>query len=217
MLRAVAFQTLSTMGEATDPVGSQDLMFLAKALKDVSSASRINVDTELLLRKVRDQAKAAAAEVTKTIKQAGLSDETVQQIKARILGIGARAVSNLQELLTLGDEQRWQQLQDSWLHSFGMRQSGVLLPYQQRWVADTSKVKVCEVAPGGPELGGGSRCGPDRCGHAWPGCLVHRLQQGHGHRVHSRCGPVDGTSARPPRRSSAVRRSTRTATSRRAS
>ena len=89
MLRAVAFQTLSTMGEATDPVGSQDLMFLAKALKDVSSASRINVDTELLLRKVRDQAKAAAAEVTKTIKQAGLSDETVQQIKARILGIGA--------------------------------------------------------------------------------------------------------------------------------
>ena len=89
MLRAVAFQTLSTMGEATDPVGSQDLMFLAKALKDVSSASRINVDTELLLRKVRDQAKDAAAEVTKTIKQAGLSDETVQQIKARILGIGA--------------------------------------------------------------------------------------------------------------------------------
>lgn len=89
MLRAVAFQTLSTMGEATDPVGSQDLMFLAKALKDVSSASRINVDTELILRKVRDQAKAAAAEVTKTIKQAGLSDETVQQIKARILGIGA--------------------------------------------------------------------------------------------------------------------------------
>lgn len=91
MLRAVAFQTLSTMGEATDPVGSQDLMFLAKALKDVSSASRINVDTELLLRKVRDQAKAAAAEVTKTIKQAGLSDETVQQIKARILGIGAQS------------------------------------------------------------------------------------------------------------------------------
>lgn len=91
MLRAVAFQTLSTMGEATDPVGSQDLMFLAKALKDVSSASRINVDTELLLRKVRDQAKDAAAEVTKTIKQAGLSDETVQQIKARILGIGAQS------------------------------------------------------------------------------------------------------------------------------
>lgn len=29
-------------------------------------------------------------------------------------------------------------------YSFGMRQSGVLLPYQQRWVADTSKVKVCE-------------------------------------------------------------------------
>lgn len=91
MLRAVAFQTLSTMGEATDPVGSQDLMFLAKALKDVSSASRINVDTELLLRKVRDQAKAAAAEVTQTIKKAGLSDETVQQIKARILGIGAQS------------------------------------------------------------------------------------------------------------------------------
>lgn len=91
MLRAVAFQTLSTMGEATDPVGSQDLMFLAKALKDVSSASRINVDTELLLRKVRDQAKAAAAEVTQTIKKAGLSEETVQQIKARILGIGAQS------------------------------------------------------------------------------------------------------------------------------
>jgi hypothetical protein len=91
MLRAVAFQTLSTMGEATDPVGSQDLMFLAKALKDVSSASRINVDTELLLRKVRDQAKAAAAEVTKTIKQAGLSDETVRQIRPESWASGRRS------------------------------------------------------------------------------------------------------------------------------
>lgn len=90
MLRAVAFQTLTNMGEADEAVGTQDLMFLAKALKDVSSASRINVDTELLLRKVRDQAKAAAAEVDKVVKKAGLSDETVAQIKARILGIGAQ-------------------------------------------------------------------------------------------------------------------------------
>jgi len=46
-------------------------------------------------------------------------------------------VSNLQELLTPQATELAKQIG----YAFGMRQSGVLLPYQQRWVADTSKVK----------------------------------------------------------------------------
>lgn len=49
-------------------------------------------------------------------------------------------MSKLQELLT----PEATQLAKDIGYSFNMRQSGVLLPYQQRWVADTSKVKVCE-------------------------------------------------------------------------
>ncbi len=87
MLRTVAFQTLSTMGEGEDAAGPQELMFLARALKDLSGATKANVEVALLLKRMREQAAAAATDVAKTAKKAGLSEATIDMIRARILGI----------------------------------------------------------------------------------------------------------------------------------
>lgn len=88
MLRAVAFQTLSTMGESNEPVGSQELMFLAKALKDLSGANKLNVDIELKMREVRKKAIAEAAEaVGDTARAQGMSEEQVEFWRKRVLGI----------------------------------------------------------------------------------------------------------------------------------
>lgn len=88
MLRAVAFQTISQIGESDDGADPQGLMFLAKALKDLSSATKTNMDVEFLRRKVQTESKQAAADVEKTVRQAGLSEDQVLTIRNRILGIG---------------------------------------------------------------------------------------------------------------------------------
>ena len=57
----------------------------------------------------------------------------------------------------------------------------VFLPYQQKWSADDSPVKVMrKIPPDRPVLGRGRRgrpAGGQRCRH---GRFLHRLQQGHG-------------------------------------
>jgi len=88
MLRAVAFQTISQLGESDDQIGSQDLMFLAKALKDLSSATKTNMDVAAVRRKIQAETKEVATDVEKTARQAGLSEEQVLAIRKRILGIG---------------------------------------------------------------------------------------------------------------------------------
>jgi hypothetical protein len=87
MLRTIAFQTLSQMSDQETGVDSQSIMFLARALKDVGSASKTNVDIELVLRNLRAKAAAAAESISKQVKSAGLSDEVADQIRAKILGI----------------------------------------------------------------------------------------------------------------------------------
>ena len=95
MLRVVAFQTLTTMGKSEQTVGAMDVMLLAKALKDIAGTQKTSIDTELQLRKLRAetkaQADAAAAEVEQLTRQAGMSEELVSSIRARILGVGERA------------------------------------------------------------------------------------------------------------------------------
>lgn len=95
MLRVVAFQTLTQMGEAEASTGAMDVMLLAKALKDIAGATKTNVDVELQLRRVREQtqakADAAAAEVEQMTRQAGMSEALVSTIRSRILGVGERA------------------------------------------------------------------------------------------------------------------------------
>ena len=91
----VAFQTLTNMGESDASVGAMDVMLLAKALKDIAGTQKTNIDTELLMRKVREETKAkadaAAAEVEQLTRNAGMSEELVSSIRARILGVGEKA------------------------------------------------------------------------------------------------------------------------------
>lgn len=85
MLRVVAFKSIGDI-ESASP---EDLMFLGKALKDIAGADKLVVDREINLRKlIAAEAAKVATEVAATAKKAGLSEETVELLKRRILGIG---------------------------------------------------------------------------------------------------------------------------------
>lgn len=68
----------------------KELHFLARAVKDATSASKTDVDREKTIR--AEEAKraraAAAADAESAAKAAGASPETIDLIKRRILGIG---------------------------------------------------------------------------------------------------------------------------------
>ncbi len=86
MLRVVSFQTISQLDDGTEP---EQLMLLSKAIKDIAQADKLLVDREAAVRKlVAAQVAKAAEEVTKTARKAGMSDETVDLIRSKILGIG---------------------------------------------------------------------------------------------------------------------------------
>lgn len=93
MLRVVAFQTLTTMGESEQHVGAMDVMLLAKALKDIAGTQKVSIDTELQLRRVREatqaKADAAARAAAQEMQQAGVSEATIAAIRQRILGVAA--------------------------------------------------------------------------------------------------------------------------------
>lgn len=77
-------------GEATD-VGDKQIANYAKALKDLASAGKIDADREFKIREeARKEAKIEAAEAAEgAARTAGASDETIQRIRAGILGIAA--------------------------------------------------------------------------------------------------------------------------------
>lgn len=85
MLRVISFKTLSE----TDQVDPMGLMMLGNAIKSIAQADKIVVDREAVVRKlVAAQVAKVAEEVTKTSRQAGMSAETIDLIRSRILGIG---------------------------------------------------------------------------------------------------------------------------------
>lgn len=81
MLRTTAFSTLGDMEAATP----EDLMFLAKALKDLASTDKLTADRILLVR--REAAKEAAEKVASVGKAKGLSADTVAELRREILGV----------------------------------------------------------------------------------------------------------------------------------
>lgn len=84
MLRVIAFKSIGDM-ETASP---EDMMFLGKALKDIASADKLVVDREINRNKLlAAQAAKVATDVAKTAKKAGLTDETVELIRTKILGI----------------------------------------------------------------------------------------------------------------------------------
>ncbi|VFR54498.1 Phage terminase, small subunit [plant metagenome] len=91
MLRALAFQTLSTLGDSDKAVKPMEVMLLAKALKDLGGASKDNVAIELKMRQVREETrKALLAEQAKQLdtvgKKDGVSAEAMGKIR-KALGI----------------------------------------------------------------------------------------------------------------------------------
>lgn len=95
VLRSLVFDHLSKQmdaGEGDDGFEAGDFFFLAKALKEMASANKIDLDRELKIREdAEKKAKVAAAEAIEQMAQEenekGLSRDTVEAIKARILGV----------------------------------------------------------------------------------------------------------------------------------
>jgi hypothetical protein len=87
MLKNVAFQQISDMGEADgdDKPSTMDLMLVAKALDHLSRSQKADVERILRIRK--EFAVKAAEAAAKTATAKGLSASTVEEIKKSILGI----------------------------------------------------------------------------------------------------------------------------------
>jgi hypothetical protein len=84
MLRMVAFRSI----DATEAASPEDLMFLSNAIKSFAQTDKLVVDKTINLRKLMAaEAAKVATDVAKTAKKAGLSDETVELIRTKILGI----------------------------------------------------------------------------------------------------------------------------------
>jgi len=85
MLRSVAFQTLGNLSDRKEDVEAQEVMFLAKAMKDLASTDRLTQDRILIIR--QEVAKKAAVEAVKQAKASGLSDEAAELIRSKVLGV----------------------------------------------------------------------------------------------------------------------------------
>ena len=81
MLKTVAFQTVGDM----DAAAPQDVMFLAKAFKDLAGGDKLTADRIMLVR--REAAKEAAEKVSALGKARGLSADTVAELRKEILGV----------------------------------------------------------------------------------------------------------------------------------
>lgn len=82
MLRTVAFQAMGRMDEKTKP---GDIMFLAKAMKELASADKISTDRELKIR--QEVAKKAADKAEDVGRQMGLTADQSAGLKKELLGI----------------------------------------------------------------------------------------------------------------------------------
>jgi hypothetical protein len=89
LIQTELFEALMDFKEADDEDvdAGERVGILSAAAKNIATLTRSSVALKQFQAKVRDATKAAAASVEKTARKAGLSDETVAEIKARILGI----------------------------------------------------------------------------------------------------------------------------------
>lgn len=89
LVQTKLFEAILEIEESNSPDidPAERLLLLGTTAKNVALISRSSVSLKQFRSKVRDATRAAASAVEKTAKKAGLSDETVAEIKARILGI----------------------------------------------------------------------------------------------------------------------------------
>lgn len=94
LMHGVVMQTITSTAEDEDgdpqPVtfSPEDARFLADALAKLASAEKTNVERTLKLK--AEAKKEAVAEVEKVAKQEGLSTETLNRIRAGILGVAPK-------------------------------------------------------------------------------------------------------------------------------
>lgn len=88
MLRTIAFQTMAGMGEDEELAPNPgEIMFLAKAIKELASADKLSADRAL---KIREQAlRQAASQAEKIVRSKGMSAEAASEIRREILGVKA--------------------------------------------------------------------------------------------------------------------------------
>jgi flavin-binding protein dodecin len=88
MLRTVAFQTISTMGDSEDGSAPMDIMLLAKAMKDLAGADKLTVDKAYRIRQeARKQATEEAAQrAEETALAQGMSEEQARFWREKVLG-----------------------------------------------------------------------------------------------------------------------------------
>ena len=89
LIQTELFEAILNLQEIDDPDmdPAERVGMLSAAAKNIATLTRSSVALKQFQAKVRDATRAAASEVEKTAKKAGLSDATVAEIKARILGI----------------------------------------------------------------------------------------------------------------------------------
>ena len=87
LLRTVAFQVLSALGDNDAEVKPNEIMLLARAIKDLASADKTSTDRELRVR--REVAQKAAQQAVSAARKGGLSSEQAEDIRREILRIAA--------------------------------------------------------------------------------------------------------------------------------
>jgi hypothetical protein len=83
MLRAVAFQSLSTLGDDGAMVDPKELALLARAIKDAAGATKTSVEVERLRREMR----AALAQVESAAAQSNRDPRALQAAIAAAYGL----------------------------------------------------------------------------------------------------------------------------------
>jgi len=88
-LQVLIFRARAQMLESGD-IDPGELQKLAMAARDLSTAFKSHVETEIRIRERAKAAKDAAREAEAAAHEQGLSTPTIEMIKARILGIAKR-------------------------------------------------------------------------------------------------------------------------------
>lgn len=92
IMKTLAFKTMADLGDDSAAAASpMDLMLLGKMLDHVTRAQKISVDQALKLRK--EFATEAADVAVEEAQKAGASEELIETIKRRIMGIGEESPS----------------------------------------------------------------------------------------------------------------------------
>lgn len=87
LLRTVAFQVLSEIGGSGVDAKPNEIMLLARAIKDLASADKTSTDRELRVR--REVAQKAAEQAVSAARKGGLSADQAEDIRREILRIAA--------------------------------------------------------------------------------------------------------------------------------